>query len=238
MHTCLINNKKYIGITSQSTAKRWGLGSGYKKQSIFYNAIKRYGWNNFKHEILLHNLTLLEANLFERLVIKYYKSANRKYGYNEQYGGNSNGKHSISTRKKISKSRKGKCAGAKHVNFGKHLSQNIRNKIGKSNQGKIRTEEMKEKNRIAHLDKHHTEITKQKISTIMKMKNINQGEQNPMYGKIPKNAKKIICVENNQVFNSITEAADKLNLDFRLISLVCNGKRHTTGGLHFKFIEG
>lgn len=52
IHTNKINNKKYIGITSQTPSRRWRNGEGYKGCSYFYNAIKKYGWDNFYHDVV------------------------------------------------------------------------------------------------------------------------------------------------------------------------------------------
>lgn len=49
--------------------------------------------------------------------------------------------------------------------------------------------------------------------------------------------KPIMCVETGKVYNSAREAAKELNLQYSKISLVCNGKRGTTGGLHFIFVK-
>ena len=37
------NEKKYIGITSQSLKNRWRDGKGYKEQPIIWKAIQKYG---------------------------------------------------------------------------------------------------------------------------------------------------------------------------------------------------
>lgn len=90
-HTNLINNKKYIGITSQLPNHRWGKdGNGYKGQLKFYRAIQKYGWDNFSHEILFENLTLEDANEKEKELIKTYDTV--KKGYNVTLGG-SDGSH-------------------------------------------------------------------------------------------------------------------------------------------------
>ena len=53
------NGKRYIEITSKKPTVRWENGSGYDKnhQSVMYNAIQKYGWDNIQHNILYDNLT-------------------------------------------------------------------------------------------------------------------------------------------------------------------------------------
>jgi len=48
-------------------------------------------------------------------------------------------------------------------------------------------------------------------------------------------AKAVICLETGKIYPSARHAAKELNLQYSKISLVCNGIRSTTGGLHFKF---
>ena len=55
------NNKKYIGITSQTTQRRWKNGKGYKSQKMLTRAINKYGWGNIEHIVLFKNLTQEEA---------------------------------------------------------------------------------------------------------------------------------------------------------------------------------
>lgn len=52
-----------------------------------------------------------------------------------------------------------------------------------------------------------------------------------------KKVKSVICIETGIIYKSIHHAGRELNLRYSKISLVCNGKRNTTGNLHFKFIE-
>lgn len=78
------DNKSYVGI-SKNPKKRWKNGEGYKNQPKFYYAIKKYGWDNFKHIILLKNLSLEEAWEKEKEYIKKYDTIND--GYNIHEGG-------------------------------------------------------------------------------------------------------------------------------------------------------
>lgn len=100
------HNKHYVGITSRKPEIRWANGNGYNPSghyvSYFYNAIKKYGWENIIHKILYTNLTQYEANNLEQLLIKALKSNQKDYGYNIQNGGQA-GKMSQEIKDKISK---------------------------------------------------------------------------------------------------------------------------------------
>lgn len=106
--TNLINGKQYIGITKQDVSKRWKSGKGYKKSTRIGSAIAKYGWNNFKREILFDNLTQEQAVELEKKYIIKLDTINN--GYNVQEGGlgGNNGYVSEETRKKSSLSHKGK----------------------------------------------------------------------------------------------------------------------------------
>lgn len=108
-HTNKINNKCYIGITRQNPPqKRWKNGTSYKENKHFYNAIKKYGWDNFEHEILFDNLRKENAEQKEIELIAYYKSNQQDFGYNIANGGNCTGTVSEETKKKISEANKNK----------------------------------------------------------------------------------------------------------------------------------
>lgn len=83
----LINNKIYIGVTSQDPEKRWARGMAYKGNRHFTNAIKKYGWDNFSHEILHENLSREEAGILEEYYIKKLNLLNPSIGYNKDPGG-------------------------------------------------------------------------------------------------------------------------------------------------------
>ena len=89
IHTNKINGKKYIGQTSRKPEERWGNnGRGYNNKTLhFSNAINKWGWDNFSHEIIADNLTKKEANQMEIDLIKLYNTTNRDYGYNHSKGG-------------------------------------------------------------------------------------------------------------------------------------------------------
>ena len=93
-HTNLINNKSYIGITSQKCENRWGInGKGYGLQPKFYHAIQKYGWDNFQHEVLYTNLDKDTALQIEANLIQKYDSIEN--GYNVSPYGNVESKRVI-----------------------------------------------------------------------------------------------------------------------------------------------
>lgn len=89
MHTLKIDGRKYIGLTKYSNYpnKRWCNGKGYKEQSYFWNAIQKYGWDNFKHEIVFESLTKEQACNKEKALIKLFNTTDDKFGFNLTAGG-------------------------------------------------------------------------------------------------------------------------------------------------------
>lgn len=51
------------------------------------------------------------------------------------------------------------------------------------------------------------------------------------------NVKKVLCVETNEIFSSLSEAERQTNISHENISKVCRGKRKTAGGYHWKYVE-
>ena len=83
------SGKSYIGQTVQSLSDRAGHnGKNYLGCKYFHNAIKKYGWNNFKVEIL-GEFPIEQLNYQERKFIEVYNTL-APYGYNIQYGGDRN----------------------------------------------------------------------------------------------------------------------------------------------------
>ena len=76
------NGKVYIGQTKfLDYERRWAGGYGYINQPLF-KEIKKYGWDNIKHEILFNNGIESNELRIESYYIKLYKSDNPEYGYN------------------------------------------------------------------------------------------------------------------------------------------------------------
>ena len=232
MHKNKINGKVYIGQTCQKPEYRWGKeGNGYKQCPLFYNAIQKYGWNNFEHIILKTGLASDEANLMEKYYIKKFNSIDPKFGYNLSKGGD-NREVQHYTSKKISDRlkqewtngtrdkeewsifMKEKWENPEYRKKQKEARKNL--KITLSEEGRKRISEARKeyikKYGTPTQGKGHTEKTRKILSEQKK------GEKNPMYGKHhtqewkdmmkEKHSKKIKCIETQQIFNSYKEATE------------------------------
>ena len=128
--TNIINGKKYIGQRKFSHGWKGYLGSG----KYFLRSVKKYGKENFLREIIAIVYSIEELDKLEIEFIKNHSAVESEDYYNISCGGG--------------------------TNAGIHLSEETKQKIGKSNTGK-----------------KHSEETKRKLS------DINKGEKSPKYGK-------------------------------------------------------
>lgn len=262
-HTCKISNKAYIGITNQPTEKRWGKNgrryletytNGEYVQPIFARALRKYpDWeNDWDHIIFMDNLSEREAKQMEIRLIALFKTNACRYGndcgYNCTDGGEgcSGRVCTEETRKKLSKSRKGKnnpmygvsLSGEKNGMYGKHHSEETKQKL----------REMFSGENGPMFGKHHTEETKKKISESHKGK--YSGENNPFYGKAhtdetkekirnaaknrTDNKKSVVQLDDfgNLIkeWSSITDAWQTLGICRTSIPHCLNGKQKHAGG--------
>ena len=88
MITNLINDKKYIGVTN-NPKKRWENHKCNNDPSMaIAKAIKKYGKENFRFEVLLSNIPIDEIDNYEiGYIKKYHTHVSEKKGYNVSYGG-------------------------------------------------------------------------------------------------------------------------------------------------------
>ena len=255
VHTNKINGKMYVGQTihGNNPKKRWDNGNGYASCPYFSKAIAKYGWDNFDHEIIANNLTALEADNFEVLLIKKLDTMNPDKGYNLEPGGTQNKIMSEHTKKKLSELRMGdknpmygvRLTGEKNGMYGKHLSEETKQKLSEffsgenhPNYGKQMSEEQKRKIRQARIGKY-------------------AGENSPMYGKHlseeakrkigdahrgvkAPNAKSVVQMDDNysviKIWGCIADAYRTLNIGRQSIPEVLNKKQQHAGGFRWAYL--
>ena len=244
IHTNKINNKAYIGITSKKPEYRWKKdGSGYANNPAMKNAIEMYGWNNFEHIVFMDNLLEKDAKHIEMLLIAIFKTNcsryyNPTYGYNLTDGGD--GVHgfcpSEEQRKKIKEN---------HADFngGKHPRAKAVYCIELDKIFECMRDAQRELN-----------INAKDIGDCCRGKRNTAGNYHWIYADdIEKNGveeilnrkknaritskKRVRCKETGEIFDSITQASIKKNVDLSSISACCHGKLKQTKGLHWEFVE-
>lgn len=215
MHEHRETGKKYIGITGMKPEYRWNNGKGYSS-GYFRNAIDKYGWDAFRHEILYTRLTKEEACKLEQELIAKYQSNNPEYGYNCSIGGEMSalGCHwslrdetkrkmrkpkSEEHRKHISEARKG---------HGKPLSEEHKRKISESEKGRRLSEEHKAK--LSGANNYHSKKV---------------GQYDMYTGKL------------FAVWDSTGQAAKELKISQQNINACCLRKRKTAGGFCWGYVS-
>lgn len=85
--TNMINNKVYIGQTTRSLRVRWQEHCKSSNCKRLHRAIIKYNKSNFIIEKIDEANSIDELNRKEIYWVQYFKSNNRKYGYNIELGG-------------------------------------------------------------------------------------------------------------------------------------------------------
>jgi hypothetical protein len=240
-----VNGKMYHGQTIEENINdRWNKYRRLecKSQKKLYNAIKKYGWDNFLAEVI--DTTPQNQSQLDELEIFYiakFDSINN--GYNIMPGG-AHGKHSEETKRKISNSFKGN----KNPNFGKHRSDNTKQKISNTLKGKTHSEETKR--RMSEMfsgrnhpmfGKHPSKETVQKISNSLKGRSLS----NEIKTKISKSLKgkykqSIFQLDlNGNIIKKwdmgLNDISLALKINKNMISKVLNNKLYKAGGFIWKY---
>lgn len=144
------SGKVYIGITSMEPEKRWGKnGYGYRRQKYFNNAIRKYGWQNFKHEVLFSNLPEHVAKAIEFVVVKHYQDLG--ISYNVADGGGIGTRGYKWTPEQLANKPTRDMSGNNNPNYGNHKLAGENNPM----YGKTHTEEAKRRISIANTGRTH-----------------------------------------------------------------------------------
>ena len=212
------SGKVYVGITKQRPTARWERGEGYKYNTHFYNAIQKYGWDNFEHRVLYTGLSKEEAEATEIRLIEKFDLTNRKHGYNRDLGGNLRSEETIR-----------KCAeansGEKSYWYGKKHSEEYKRKMSESCKGKAShpmTEEHKERLRQLSLGRAWTQEQRDKImASRTKYYAEHKVEKKPK----PKKERKDVCEVDGIRFKSAKECGEYLGLCGQQVNAYLRGSR-------------
>ena len=275
-HTNLINGKKYIGITKRINPNlRWQNGKGYSKQPKFYNAIQKYGWDNFSHEIIAQELTEIEAKELETHYIKIYNSIDN--GYNILLEGISSYNRTkpvfcVTTKTKYESISK---AAISNNCLPTQIIENCKGKRGpikglqwtywdtenempypiilfipkeKSNSQSVYCIELKttypsikEASRQLGIDARDlSRVLKEERNGIRELHFIRDEERYKIPEIIRRQTgknRKIYCLDNNQIFNSLQAAAEFCGKSTQSVMKNCQNKTSKCGNFHFVYLD-
>ena len=199
-HVNKINGKRYIGQTSQEPNKRWRDGKGYSDSPKFWEAIQKYGWDNFEHIIIEEGNSQDWANEREIYWIAYYDTFNNDdKGYNMTPGGSNYLKELWA----IPEYREKMCQAFSIARQKSWSDEDF---------AKKRLEALVNGLRSAWSD---PKWRAKRIANLI-------GDKNP-------NAKAVINIDSGRIFSTIKEASEWANIGQSGIGECCNGKRRTSG---------
>lgn len=166
--------------------------------TAFWRAILKYGWENFEYEVLEEGISYEDIESRENYWIDFFHSSTDENGYNLLKTCGDGKTYTEETRDKLSKSHMGQTAwnkGKTNVYSEEALRRMSEAKKGKytgennPNYGRHLSEETKEKLRqycgekSSMWGKHHSKETRKKISESLKGHPGLKGDANPLYGK-------------------------------------------------------
>lgn len=219
-----VNSKSYIGCTTKSLEERWAwhLRSRFNSKTIFSKALRKYGKECFKTEIIQICESFNEMLSKEIYWIAFYNATNREFGYNMIEGGNKppilRGDEHHMRRNGMSEKMK---LALRKANIGRKQTSEHIEKCRLTRIGKKASPEHIEKCRIARAGFRHTEESKRKVSDSKK-------------GTVSPKRKLVLCINNYKVYNGHTEAAEKLSLSRSAVTKVANGEWVMTKGYKFQ----
>lgn len=166
------NGKKYVGITNnfQKRMSDHEYDAKHGSQLLVHFAMRKY---SHKTEIVFESENYDEVLEMERIIIQNFKDLGIEL-YNMTDGGEGSlgYKHSEESKQKMRCNRPS-MSGENHHMYGKHHTDETKQKISKT---------LKDKHKKSSMyGKHHTEETKKLLSEIRKEK--YSGENHPWYGK-------------------------------------------------------
>ena len=227
--TNLVNGKQYIGRDSRNNPNYLGSGPGIK------NAIKKYGKQNFKKEIL--EVCNGKDELIEReeYWLNYYNAAKNRMFYNmhNKSIGLSGETHPFYGKR-----------GKDHPNFGRKHSDETRKKMSRGQTGKILSEETRKKISESRLGEKNPMFGKKASpETKLKLSKARTGEKNSMYGRRGENSPGfrgyVICVSGDYVGvrKTVLEWCDILGVIRESFAVHLSGVKYKKGikGNFFKW---
>lgn len=230
------NNKLYIGLTN-NFIHRMVQHKSNKKQSKLTNAIKKYGFENCKKEIIACCLTKKEACEIEMFLIQKHNTING--GYNITIGGELSPMLTPSVYEKLLITVKTEDSINKRKKAALNAWKNDKRRNNISEKTKKRFEDSKYKTKIISAITSKESIknrNKTKRTKEWSEKQSNKLKQFYKKGNFAHNCIFLLCVETNKIFSSYQQLCVELNTCNQTIRRYFQNKNKTIKGYTFKKI--
>lgn len=221
----LVNNKSYIGKTTQTLEERWldhcqeakrwqnckEQSTDFGYNSKLYPAMVKYGNSNFQIRLIEEVTNLEELNQREKYWIAFLDT--RQHGYNIAAGGDGGFffgcHHTAEAREKI-----------RAASLNRKHTVETRTKISKSKLGHVTSMETREKIR--------------KTKTGVKF-----GAHSPEWNRhiSEGHLNEVICINTGIIYRNIKEAATQTGINRSAISNCVGGFAKTAGGFKWKYLN-
>jgi len=222
-----VNNKIYIGLTSQILKRRIATHickSKNPQNNYFHNALNTHGKDSFKWYVLYQSNDINQLKEKETFYINEFKSNDREKGYNLSTGGECPVFNQESCEKISKKAKERNLNGENNPFYGKKHSEETRKHLSKVRKGI----------RFSSFCKH-SEETKKKMSEIRK--ELCKDPQHILNMALAQKRKPLLCVTNGVEYISMSSAAKELNLSLSGLKFHLNKKNHLPYyGYVFQFI--
>lgn len=235
-----INKKVYIGQTTKGFRRRYniskdkelayGLYLYHEKHDIdkdyhcnkhLLNSMRKYGWQNFTiyeevDSVLIHKYSSKELDFKEKFWINYYNSTNPKFGYNKDLGGKGGSRINDQCFKVVclnnGKIFESLALASEYANTDYNsVAECCRNYLKYA--GKC---ENKEK-AVWCFYEDYMLMTQEEIK--------NKIDKSESTRKNKTNNRKVICLNNNLIFDSLRKCANYFGISHGRISECCKGDR-------------
>lgn len=226
-----------------------GIGTGRNFERAYSSANRNRHWHNVVNKYGLPKVKFFAVRLTKeeacKIEIEQIKINGRVCDggtlVNVSTGGDggfTGGTLSEESRKKISQGNKGKTISAeqraKISRSRKMLPKEVLTANGFKQKGRVHREESKIKMSKSHTGKTLSVEHRNSIGATLKGR---LPSVNTRMAAVKSRLKKVLCISNGIVYDSVKDAAEKLGVHRPNVGHCCHGRLNSTGGHQFKFID-
>ncbi len=239
--TNIYNKKVYIGQTKNQVTRKYqhfyDLRNNKHKNQYLQNSFNKHGEKEFTFEVI-EECNYENVDERERYWIKQYNSTNRKYGYNIEEGGCATKTLSQFTRNKISKKARERFQNplerqkASEKAIKRFQDPKERERLSQINKGRVHNDEFRMKISQIHKGRKRPKSTRDAISKAISnyvktpehCKNISKSKTGTNLGGEHYRSKKVICLDNEMIFDSLRDAWEYFGVSKSTIRGACQRK--------------